>query len=345
MLSAVRSFGSGVTSFPCFAHTLNLVVNKSLNAITELATIRRKCRNIVSYFKLSSLAKNKLIEYQNTYRIENHKLILEDESRWNSTYEMFHRLVEQQHAVLAAMSFFTESVEHLTVSEWDMMATCLQVLKPFAVFTAELSSEAHVPISKVYPSVQQMYRCLNVHDHVLASKLREMMDMYLHDIVNNSIYCMYCMLDPRFKHLGFMSTETVEVVKKLIIGIITVPTVNDNSQSTDDFLEGTSGFWADFKSIVIAHNHCNADKLDGVSELENYLSERLEVLASDPLKYWKVNAMRYPRLSKLAQKFLCCSATSVPCKRVFSKAGDIVSKNRNRLKDSTLNKMLFLNSV
>ncbi|KZC12193.1 Zinc finger BED domain-containing protein 4 [Dufourea novaeangliae] len=342
MLSAVRSLGSGVTSIPCFAQTLNLVVKKSLNAIAELVTIRQKCRNIVSYFKSSCLATEKLTEIQNRFGIENHKLILEDETRWNSTYEMFSRLIEQQRAVSAAMS--TVSIERLTTSDWDMMASCLSVLGPFALFTAELSSEAHVSISKVFPGVQQMYRCLNVHEHVLASKLREMMDKYFHDIVNNSIYCMCSMLDPRFKQLGFMPTETVEILKKLIIGIITVPTESDNnSLSTDD--ESISSFWSDFKTMVSAHNCCNTDELSEVAELDNYLKERIEVLESDPVEYWKINAIRYPKLSKLAQKLLCCPATSVPSERIFSKAGNIVSKKRNRLKDSTVNKMLFLNSL
>lgn len=37
---------------PCFAHTLNLIVQSSLSSYSsELVNLRQKCRNIVTYFK------------------------------------------------------------------------------------------------------------------------------------------------------------------------------------------------------------------------------------------------------------------------------------------------------
>ena len=37
-------------------------------------------------------------------------------------------------------------------------------------------------------------------------------------------------------------------------------------------------------------------------------------------------------------------ASSVPAERVFSKAGELLSKKTTRLKDNKVNKILFLNS-
>ena len=47
----------------------------------------------------------------------------------------------------------------------------------------------------------------------------------------------------------------------------------------------------------------------------------------------------------LSLKFLCTPASSVPCERVFSKAGEVVSKKRNRLSPKVLEQILFLNKI
>lgn len=53
----------------------------------------------------------------------------------------------------------------------------------------------------------------------------------------------------------------------------------------------------------------------------------------------------YPNLSKLAFKYLSIVATSVPSERLFSKAGDILTEKRNRLKGKHLSKLLFLQNI
>lgn len=62
----------------------------------------------------------------------------------------------------------------------------------------------------------------------------------------------------------------------------------------------------------------------------------------DPLIWWADRQKIYPWLSKLAKKHLCIVATSVPCERVFSKAGQVVTERRNRLKDKNVEQILFL---
>lgn len=51
----------------------------------------------------------------------------------------------------------------------------------------------------------------------------------------------------------------------------------------------------------------------------------------DPLLWWKERQDRYPRLSMLARKSLCIIVNSVPCERIFSKMGLIITDRRQRL--------------
>ena len=57
IVAAVRL--NGWKHLPCFAHTLNLIVQDSLKAYTQLAEIQKKCHRIVSYFHHSNKASDK----------------------------------------------------------------------------------------------------------------------------------------------------------------------------------------------------------------------------------------------------------------------------------------------
>ena len=65
----------------------------------------------------------------------------------------------------------------------------------------------------------------------------------------------------------------------------------------------------------------------------------------DPLQWWKKYSSLMPKLSKVAKKYLIIPATSVPAERVFSKAGELVSARRARLKKSNVDMLLFLNKA
>lgn len=78
-------------------------------------------------------------------------------------------------------------------------------------------------------------------------------------------------------------------------------------------------------------------------EVHAYLSEPNILRKADPLTYWEKQKAVYPNLYALAVTFLCTPASSVPCERLFSKAGELLCKKRNRLSPKTLEKLIFLN--
>ena len=78
-------------------------------------------------------------------------------------------------------------------------------------------------------------------------------------------------------------------------------------------------------------------------ELEYFSKEPVLDHNSDPLEWWRKNEERFPTLSKLAKKLFCIPATSVPSERVFSNAGNIVTKKRASLKPENVDMLIFLN--
>ena len=62
----------------------------------------------------------------------------------------------------------------------------------------------------------------------------------------------------------------------------------------------------------------------------------------DVLKWWFSAKETLPDLCLLVKQFLCIPATSTPSERSFSIAGNISTKNRNRLLPENVNMLYFL---
>lgn len=63
---------------------------------------------------------------------------------------------------------------------------------------------------------------------------------------------------------------------------------------------------------------------------------------ADPLAWWTSYSGAHPELAVLAKKYLATPATSVPCERLFSKAGNIVTKKRCALTPKNATKLVCL---
>jgi hypothetical protein len=63
---------------------------------------------------------------------------------------------------------------------------------------------------------------------------------------------------------------------------------------------------------------------------------------TNPLDWWRVNAIRFPLLAKLAMRILAIPATSAPSERVFSLAGITIANDQARLLPENAIELLFL---
>ncbi|XP_056282746.1 E3 SUMO-protein ligase ZBED1-like isoform X2 [Pseudoliparis swirei] len=65
--------------------------------------------------------------------------------------------------------------------------------------------------------------------------------------------------------------------------------------------------------------------------------------SEDPVHWWWRKKETFPVLSQLSTTYLCVQASSTPSERVFSTAGNTLSKERSRLLPEKVNMLIFLN--
>lgn len=79
-----------------------------------------------------------------------------------------------------------------------------------------------------------------------------------------------------------------------------------------------------------------------LDEISSYLLLPSAPSTEDPLGWWKKHLDKFPKLARIARKYLAIPATSVSSERLFSDAGNLISSKRTSLDPALVSKMLFL---
>lgn len=212
--------------FPCYAHTLNLVVQNAVKAIQPLL---EKGRHIVTFFKRSNLASEKLQKFQKDSGFSQPKKLIQDvQTRWNSTYFMVDRLTLLRDAVKTSLTISERDYINLSPEEWNICSEMVKVLKPFQDVTQKMSGEGYVTGSQVIVLTsgllhvckllkQQPYQkiVLQVVADLEEGFLKRFQNIELH---RNAAICAF--LDPRFKLFAFTSDHSRNSSKKVVTELV-----------------------------------------------------------------------------------------------------------------------------
>ena len=76
-------------------------------------------------------------------------------------------------------------------------------------------------------------------------------------------------------------------------------------------------------------------------EFEKYFNLPMASKTVDSFLWWNERRNELPIMSKLARKYLCMSATSVPSEHLFSDVGNHITPRRNKLSHDVISKLLF----
>ncbi|XP_041954210.1 E3 SUMO-protein ligase ZBED1-like [Alosa sapidissima] len=162
-------------------------------------------------------------------------------------------------------------------------------------------------------------------------------------------------LDPRFHRLVHLEQESRQAVRDKVqrelakvseeTGGEEGPGQDENARTREqrkekNALSAMGDLFGDVYCQNLAGVRPNEDVLQ--REMMAYDSELPPPSDSNPLSWWKERGPKYPHLAKLARSYLAICGTSVRAERVFSTAGNIVTKQRSSLEPENVNHLVFL---
>lgn len=322
----------------CFAHTINLVAEKSMKICENLSNIINKVRSVVKFIKNS--IDNELHCCQvnfGTSKTKLNKLVLDVNNKWNSIFYMLERFVELW-PVINDVLFREGYPEMPTDDEFIILKEIVLLLRPLAFIAQECLAENYIAISKIIPLIncalteynnikQTTELLMKLKKTILIGLQRSFDSIEFIDAISIAT-----IVDPRFKTLHFQNTRAInnaiyklhEMIREL----------SSSHEANIEQKEVKYDLWTHHKLLVLKHE----------DELSSYLASPVSFKDDDPLERWEIMKTQYPLLYKIAQKYLSIIAMSVPGERLFSKTE--MTQSRNELTEpTTLNKISFLNSI
>lgn len=134
------------------------------------------------------------------------------------------------------------------------------------------------------------------------------------------------MLDPRHKHLGFMSPSRRIAAHAKLLEVL-AEAGRRSSTSADAagdqqevvvavpvqraVLQRCSAY-----ALLMGENYTTRSTDDVEKEVDSFLKDPPPLLDSSPAAWWKVNEGRFPRLANLARKYLAIPGMSVPSEQL-----------------------------
>jgi hypothetical protein len=156
------------------------------------------------------------------------------------------------------------------------------------------------------------------------------------DILRRSPLIISMALDPRYKSLRALQIAEKQEIVHSRIKMLLQSQPQSTSRVTEPLVKKAKFMDCLMGDIESVGAHALAE-----DEYAEFLQEKVHI--SEPLDWWKINAYKYPSLAKLSKTYLCIPATSVPSERIFSLAGQTVSKLRASLDPDTVNEIIFMN--
>lgn len=241
----------GWLDIPCVAHTLNLAAKAGLK-VSSVAKILSKCRLIVGYFKRSALAMDILHKKQVLLQLPKVRLIQDVETRWNATYDMLERLLEQTAAIHAA--FTQPDIKKssrgllLTSDEQVVAEEVMLVMKELKTATVLLCGQKNPTVSIILPVLKKLEVHLmpNPNDSKLVANVKaaiwdNLKDRYQDEAVRHFLL-VASLIDPMYKDMKFVSNEDkllalaelTNAAKLFATGISTAATTVVKQEPQDD---------------------------------------------------------------------------------------------------------------
>jgi DNA-directed RNA polymerase subunit M/transcription elongation factor TFIIS len=322
----------------CASHNLNLVQKHAFKEIENFHELRpivnllENSKELVKYFKHSGL--------QNRLKTTLKQMI---EVRWDSRVQMLES-IKDNYSEIKLISLEKEKVEILMQKiKEPLLSNLIALLKPLRDARVELCSENTPTLHLVLPNKMHLIRLYQPKDSddisIKSLKEKIVLSLYSHFAVTK-YHESATFFVPAVKSLkNLLTDEKIKELHKFIIKLI-----KDIKVEEKDKVAGKeSQFKLNNCLLMFADNENNNESLESPEmELEKYINSSYG--NEEPIKFWKENEKKFPRLSILANKLFSVPATNLSSERNFNFAGLTLTDRRSQIDPENVDKLLFIRS-
>ncbi|XP_050220889.1 zinc finger BED domain-containing protein RICESLEEPER 2-like [Mercurialis annua] len=329
----------------CIAHVINLVVSDGLK---EMNASVKKIRDCIRYIRNSPSRLKQFNDLAHEAKLGTKKsLCLDVATRWNSTYLMldtaclFKSVFDSYEEVNE--SFRNDMIENIpNILDWQTakkFATCLSY---FYITTLRISGSLYVTSNMHFLEIcdlsimlDEMIVSEDVEIKHMGKKMREKFNnnlfgqdhgKVLFENVKSELNALFDEYQNAYlsgvsgSGFQFSSSQPIEGLVSNQMPILTMPPPAKRHTSLT-------------KTKFAEHNKGHAETGPRKSELETYLNEA--PVESDEdfniLKWWKLNAGRFPILSRMARDILAVPISTVASESAFNTSGRVLDCFRSSL--------------
>lgn len=323
-LSSLTGALKDVKRVRCVAHSLHLSVSTGLELVKEPL---KRLREVMNFIKNSPKQDDQLQKLCNAFDVNYVRPLGDSQTRWNSTFDMIKRalLLEEpiKNLIIMAKEFETYS---LTDEDWLIFRGLKGLLEPYEKGTKLLSGSKYSTLSLVYPVFTIIVQHLEAHIckdlpkplQDVPAAMRNKLDDYRSKLITDTAR-MATALDPRFK-LDVFPVASRPKVRRLVERAFASEKEKQPAIIAEPSDVCETGSAALIKSLL------NKTRKED-DEVTSYFSSPVE--SSDPIQFW--TKMPSSSLKTVALRAAIMNGSSVPSEQAFSKAGDMITKKRNRL--------------
>uniref|UniRef100_A0A1B6MTD4 BED-type domain-containing protein n=1 Tax=Graphocephala atropunctata TaxID=36148 RepID=A0A1B6MTD4_9HEMI len=295
---------------PHFVRTLSLILHECLqsakNIVNKIKTLTNELTKIPEIIAQIYLTQRQL-------DLPSVKLITRVKSDWNcsfSTLEMLMRFAKLQKAIFHTLQ--KHSFNKLSDNEWKFLKGLVEILEIFKSVKQEVR-EGRVVLSKVAYYIKVLKREMKKFQtmpneaNFVANVAETALNEHFRDLDQSDLVQNVLLLDPRLKKHVFedesdFATACSHLKKEVCEVVLPEQEYHEPNPAS---------FWHTFDMEVKKMNAVKDPIGKGILELENYLQEPLLGRDEDPYVWWEHRSAIYPRLFRLAKKYLCVTAKSV----------------------------------
>ncbi|XP_031100840.1 zinc finger BED domain-containing protein RICESLEEPER 2-like [Ipomoea triloba] len=354
----------------CIAHILNLVVQDGLkecdSSVKKVREVVRYVRNsparlrkfrdladLLGIEQRSSLCLDVPTRWNSTYLMLQSAL----------TYQKVFESCEESDS--SFKSDLGDSVPNFM--DWESVSSLVELLKCFYDMTIRISGSLYVTANTFFSEISDLYCILNGMVEaggavsLMGRNMKAKFEKYWGDIDKMNLMIFFAnILDPRDK-LEYMPTQINHMYgeekgkpyyDKVLAGLnelfddYSVPATSSVSGSSVSAAVGSASSVSSMTSVSsvsvgrpqhLLKSQIKKQRLESGSkkktELDIYLSEAIveEENSFDILRWWKINAERFPILSKLARDVLAIPISTVASEFAFSTSGRVLDPFRSSL--------------